>query len=390
MTDEFLPLLLSSFEDENSVATENSFGRFGIEPFEAMRVLTPLPPVNAIWCPKCGINLLSVRRHRDGEGKKSLFVQCGHCGRQLISPKLLRIWRVHHEPFIQKLKKKLALGGYPQELVPNHTWSLGKRDGREMILVRNAHITRTREFQEMMARHTSATVLVFKHFTRNAVTRLIDNEVVSLDEITQIKEDGEIEFDLSVFGETAYNAPPEFQFVKKGAWFIRFYGNETILTDDLEGIQYIYHLVKFPNRTTEIREFAADVTGQNTIRGITEGGDATMDEQAKAEYARRLRELAAERQRAEEENDHSQLERINREFYEIESLFNRDRDHRGKSRTMGDASEGLKRNIVKKIRRAVNRMQENDPSLATHFKNSIKCGKYIIYRPPEEIPWVFA
>lgn len=105
------------------------------------------------------------------------------------------------------------------------------------------------------------------------------------------------------------------------------------------GLQYLYHLLKFPNRPSDIRNFLADVSGRDEARAASGDGEAKMDEQERAECVARLRELAIERRQAETEKDSAWLARIDEEFQKIEAQVNREKEFQGHARTLGRTAE---------------------------------------------------
>ena len=390
MTTELLNLMLGCFEDEKCITPDNCIGHFDLDYFERIGVLELLPYVKTTECPECGRRSLDVRRRRDENNKAVYYCKCGRCGRQIIDPKRLRIWRIHREPVVRLLTEKLSLTGFQRELLSNHTWILGKRDGIEYILVRDAHISQWREFQSVMARHANATVLSFKHYTRDMLAKVIDHEIASLDEITTMNESGEIAFDLSAFGSTIASrvTPPDFQFVKRGGWLIRFYGTETILPDELAGMPHIYSVLRHPNEPIEIQDMIAEDSGSEIARSAGRG-EAKMDSMERSACVRRLQELATERRDAETNGDMATLDRINEEFTKIEYRVRRESTWRGHEQKLGDEVEKMKRNVVKRINIAIRKIGEHDERLAKHLKASIKCGNSIVYQPTEPVDWLF-
>jgi len=123
--------------------------------------------------------------------------------------------------------------------------------------------------------------------------------------------------------------------------------------------------------------------------GISDLGDAgeKSDRQARAEYKRELRYLYDKLDQAREYNDIGAAAEAQERIQIIEGELVRAYGLSGRSRRDCSAVERARLNIRNQIVRVWSRIKEKDLSLWVHLHNSIKTGRFCIYKPPESIPW---
>jgi len=184
---------------------------------------------------------------------------------------------------------------------------------------------------------------------------------------------------------------PEYEFARRGGWSLRF-GLEkkepTVLPGDLLGAFYIQRLMMSPHKEIHVTALLGEIAGDDQLR-IAMDGQEIIDQQARRHYMRRLEELAEDRHEAEQNDDESWLERIDRETDQITEELLKATGLGGKTRKMGDDVQNIRRRIAKTIQDVIEKIRDHDPNLAQHLKNTIHTNLHMCYRPDREIPWVF-
>ena len=160
-----------------------------------------------------------------------------------------------------------------------------------------------------------------------------------------------------------------------------------------KGLLYLSRLIAEPGR-----EFhALDLVGQGTVgadRGIgaseaaalglgVDGGDggALIDDEARAAYRVRLRELQAELDEAEAFNDPARGEAARLEMDALEAQLSAAFGLGGRPRPEGSAAERARQSVTKAIREATRRIAAEDSALGDHLERSVRTGVYCVYDP---------
>jgi tetratricopeptide (TPR) repeat protein len=186
-------------------------------------------------------------------------------------------------------------------------------------------------------------------------------------------------------------------------WMLAYRGTKPFRLKDVKGLAYIAYLLAHPGERFHVRELIARVegaadTGSTIAKEVAREGSTThdlgdagaaLDQQAHADYRRRLRELAEELAEAERLNDIGRAESIkaeqeflSRELIAATGMGGRDRKavaHVERARSM----------VSKNIRAGLEKIRGEDAALGRYFATSIKTGYYCAYLPDPErkIAW---
>jgi hypothetical protein len=143
-------------------------------------------------------------------------------------------------------------------------------------------------------------------------------------------------------------------------------------------MMYIAELMSQPGREVA----AAALVGRHETLLIA-GRQDVLDEPAKLAYRRRVQELRAE---IDEADDDADLERAAKARLELDQLIEelgRLTGLGGRSRSFDDASERARTSVQKAIRRALATVSEADPLLGSRLERSIVTGVRCVYMPLE-------
>jgi hypothetical protein len=149
---------------------------------------------------------------------------------------------------------------------------------------------------------------------------------------------------------------------------------------DVKGLHMLARLTSEPGRELHVLDLSHTPDAQE---GAPDRGDAgeVLDERARAEYGRRLRELTEDLQEAEDHHDTGRAERLRGELAFLEAELSRAVGLGGRARRVGAAAERARVNVQRRLRDAVRRIGEHDPALARHLERSLRTGTFCMYDP---------
>ncbi len=159
-------------------------------------------------------------------------------------------------------------------------------------------------------------------------------------------------------------------------WIVR-HGARQVLVPNMKGMPMLAELIAHPNR--EIH--ALELVGEG--EGVADAGDSgeLLDEEAKATYRARLRELAGALEDAEElgqveraESIRSEVEALRHELSRAVGLGGRDR--RGQA-----SAERARIAARRRLRDAIARIAQADAELGDFLERSVRTGQYCSYAP---------
>jgi tetratricopeptide (TPR) repeat protein len=193
-------------------------------------------------------------------------------------------------------------------------------------------------------------------------------------------------------------------FRKQGEyWTLSWAGSESRLKQR-KGFHYIAWLLQHPGQELAAQDLiarvepgglpAAGAGGGEPHRGpsptITSGlGDAgpALDATAKAQYKRRLADLGAELELAEQLNDPGRADRARGEIEFIHAELSAAVGLGGRSRKSSSHAERARLAVTKTVKAALSRIRHADPELGRHLTLSIRTGNFCVYLPQQPVAW---
>jgi hypothetical protein len=159
-------------------------------------------------------------------------------------------------------------------------------------------------------------------------------------------------------------------------WRVAWGGKEARLKHS-RSLELLQQLVESPGREFHVLDLAG---GRNAM----DAGDAgpALDEAAKRDYQRRIRELGAELDEAEGWADVGRCERLRAELEFLRVELARGVGLGGRNRRSSSAVERARVNLQKRLRSAVRRIAAVLPELGEHLDAQVKTGTYVSYRLP--------
>ncbi|MCZ0961067.1 tetratricopeptide repeat protein [Paracoccus benzoatiresistens] len=162
-------------------------------------------------------------------------------------------------------------------------------------------------------------------------------------------------------------------------WVVAFEGRQALLPD-LKGFSDICRLLERPGEEVHCLDLAERLPAEH-------GGDAVLDDRARAALKARIRDLQEEIADAEERNDIGRTERLRNEFETLVETLSDALGLGGRSRRLGSLAERARTTVTWRIRHAVKRVTAAHPELGRHFAHTLHTGTFCCYNPERSVAW---
>jgi hypothetical protein len=180
--------------------------------------------------------------------------------------------------------------------------------------------------------------------------------------------------------ESAPTPPAAAVFRRDGAvWTLSFAGR-TVALPDAKGLHDLAALLAAPGREIDSVELAGAVVEQPDTGPL-------LDEQARREYQRRVRELQAELAEAEYASDQRGADRARLELEALLDELGAATGLGGRRRTAASTRERARSTVGWRIRAALARIDEVHPELGEHLRAAVRTGARCGYRPDLPVSW---
>jgi len=173
-------------------------------------------------------------------------------------------------------------------------------------------------------------------------------------------------------------------------WTIAFQGSTFRLVDS-KGLRYIHRLLGSPG----IEVYALDLEsafhpGSPSVPAVDRGEalrldvpspDLLVDRQALDAYRRRVEDLRDQIEEADRNGDDERASRAREELEYLVEEIGRVTGRGGSPRARAGETERARVNVTRAIRKAIERIREQDRSLGHHLDHDIRTGTFCIYLP---------
>jgi hypothetical protein len=112
-----------------------------------------------------------------------------------------------------------------------------------------------------------------------------------------------------------------------------------------------------------------------------------LDDQARRTYQTRVRDLQTDIDDAKAANDWQRADRAEIELDALVEQLSQAFGLGGRQRAAGGAGERARAAVTHRIRGAIRRIADADPTLGQHLLNAIKTGTWCSYQPDTELEW---
>jgi hypothetical protein len=165
-------------------------------------------------------------------------------------------------------------------------------------------------------------------------------------------------------------------------WTVRTPAGKTFRLKDSLGLRYLARLVTEPGRELHVLELVRGAGSAD--EPPVDGGDAgeLLDEEARADYGRRLEDLRETLAEAESFGDAARAASARQEIEFLAAELGRAVGLGGRARRAGSAAERARSAVQRRIKNALARLAEADPDLTAFLSKAVRTGNYCVYRPP--------
>jgi tetratricopeptide (TPR) repeat protein len=180
-------------------------------------------------------------------------------------------------------------------------------------------------------------------------------------------------------------------------WTVAFAGDAFRLRD-AKGLHHLAQLLHHPGRefhaldlvTADAGAPSSSPGGRAPEKGMHSGGASdlgpALDDQAKASYRARLRELEDDLDEATAWADSARAERVRNEMEFLEDELTAAVGLGGRDRKVGSPAERARVNVTRAIRSVLDRIREHSPALADHLDATVRTGTFCAYAPDPRSP----
>jgi predicted ATPase len=174
-------------------------------------------------------------------------------------------------------------------------------------------------------------------------------------------------------------------FRREGEYWTLAYDGTSIRLRDTKGLGYVACLLAHPGREIHVAALALRDAGD---RAQEHDLGAVLDPRATAEYKQRVGDLREELEEATAAADLGRAARAREEIEAITHELSAAYGLGGRARRAGDRAERLRKAVTNQIRRTVERIRKDHPSLGRHLMNALRTGLLCAYLPEQLIEWL--
>jgi pimeloyl-ACP methyl ester carboxylesterase len=185
-------------------------------------------------------------------------------------------------------------------------------------------------------------------------------------------------------------------FRRDGEYWTVGYRALVVTLRDTKGLRDLGRLLAEPGREVHVLDLIAEGTGARPIPAsqaaeaglATEGwGEPVIDQAARAHYKRRITELEAEMEEAQERGDGEANAAAREERDALITELTTAYGLGGRPRRTPDPTERARKAVSRRLRHAMGRIARAHPQLGRHLAASIRTGMFCSYRPERAIVW---
>ena len=180
---------------------------------------------------------------------------------------------------------------------------------------------------------------------------------------------------------------PGAEFRRDGAVWRLGFGGHTVHLPDAKGLRDLHFLLSRPGADLPAVRLLAPEGGELVVAARGMGGDAVLDEEAKARYRRRLALLDEEIDRAAERGDDDRAAEFDGERAALLDELRSASGLGGRDRRLGDEAERARKAVTARIRDVLRKLDGLHPALAAHLRASVSTGATCRYQPEHELTW---
>ncbi|GAB3725903.1 AAA family ATPase [Amycolatopsis oliviviridis] len=169
-------------------------------------------------------------------------------------------------------------------------------------------------------------------------------------------------------------------------WTLCFDGVTAHLPDS-KGLRDLHFLLGRPGSEVTAVRLLDPEGGEIVVAAKSLGGDAVLDDEAKARYRARLDELDELIDTAAGLGQDARAAALDRERDALLAELRSAAGLGGRTRRLGDEAERARKTVTARIRDTLRKLDEQHPALAAHLRASVTTGSSCRYAPDDKVPW---
>ncbi|WP_169982862.1 AAA family ATPase [Microbispora sp. H10836] len=181
--------------------------------------------------------------------------------------------------------------------------------------------------------------------------------------------------------------PKAAEFRRDGAVWALGFGGHTVHLPDAKGLRDLHSLLSHPGADLPAVRLLDPEGGELVVAARAMGGDAVLDEEAKARYRRRLALLDEEIDRAAERGDDGRAAEFDRERAALLAELRSASGLGGRDRRLGDEAERARKAVTARIRDVLRKLDPLHPAMAAHLRAAVSTGATCRYQPEHDLTW---
>ncbi|MFI7116142.1 ATP-binding protein [Amycolatopsis sp. NPDC049868] len=172
----------------------------------------------------------------------------------------------------------------------------------------------------------------------------------------------------------------------EAVWTLHFAGVTAHLPDS-KGLRDLHFLLGRPGSEVTAVRLLDPEGGEVVVAAKSLGGDAVLDDEAKARYRARLDELDELIDTAAGLGQDARAAALDRERDALLAELRSAAGLGGRTRRLGDEAERARKTVTARIRDTLRKLDEQHPALAAHLRASVTTGSSCRYAPEDKVPW---
>ena len=168
-----------------------------------------------------------------------------------------------------------------------------------------------------------------------------------------------------------------------GHWVVRYAGQVAHLPD-AKGMRDLATIIGAHGADVHVRHLIDPQAGTAVVGT---GADPVLDETAKAQYRRRLDELAEQIDEASELGHGTRADRLTEQRTALIRELAAATGFRGRDRRLGDETERARKTVGARLRDSLRRIDRVHPQAAAHLRAAVRIGTNCSYQPVEPTTW---
>jgi AAA ATPase domain len=177
------------------------------------------------------------------------------------------------------------------------------------------------------------------------------------------------------------------EFRRDGPVWVLSFAGRSVHVPDAKGLHDLHHLLSQPGTDVPAVHLLDPQGGAVVVAARRMGGDPVLDEEAKAQYKRRLAQLDEEIDRAAELGDDRRAATADAERQALLDELRRAAGLAGRDRRLGDEAERARKTVTARIRDTLRKLDRSHPSLAAHLRDTVSTGVTCRYQPTQPTAW---